>query len=79
MPGDDMKNVKGGVTMLYFEGMLRVGDKIEVHSVLSIGVSGLEDPLVNENSVEKCSETLSEAARTPLSDTHSDDELLKAL
>ena len=47
-------------------------------SVLDIGVSELLDPLVNENSVEPCSETRSEVARTPLSDTRSDNESLNA-
>ena len=47
-------------------------------SVLDIGVSELLDPLVNENSVEPCSETHSEVARTPLSDTRSDNESLNA-
>ena len=45
--------------------------------MLDIGVSELLDPLVNENSVEPCSET-SEVARTPLSDTRSDNESLNA-
>ena len=40
-------------------------------SVLDIGVSELIDPHVNENSVEQCSETRSEATRTPLCDTRS--------
>ena len=50
----------------------------ESASVLDIGVSELLDPLVNENSVEPCSETRSEVARTPLSDTRSDNESLNA-
>ena len=36
MPGDDMENFKGGVTDgSILEGMLQVGDKIEVRPVLS--------------------------------------------
>ena len=47
-------------------------------SVLDIGVSELLDPHVNENSVEPCSETHSEVARTSLSDTRNDNESLNA-
>ena len=54
-----------------------VGDPLtESVSVLDIGVSELLDPHVNENSVVQCSETHSEAARTPLSATRSNNESL---
>ena len=48
----------------------------ESFSVLNLGCMTLQfiDPHVNENSVEKFSETRSEEARTPLSDTRSDNE-----
>ena len=38
----------------------------------------LMDLLVNESSVVQCSDACSEAARTPLSDTRSDNESLNA-
>ena len=46
--------------------------------MLYTGVYELLDPDVNGNSVEQCSETRSEASRTPLSDTRSDNESLYA-
>ena len=44
--------------------------------MINIVVSELLDPIVNENSVVQCSETRSDAALTPLSDTRRNNESL---